>query len=391
MAAKTTVKVSITNNAAKNDLFNEDMYSWLSENGGLVGNLAVLANDPGSAHLLGVSDVLPTTAAELTNGVDYVSVTVPDGTFQIKLTANADGTVNFDASQLTDHLDYLAEGETKTVTFYYTAQMANGAYSTARVDVVFAGDNDAPVIVAGATDAVGAVTEDAASPDLTDTGVVAFDDADISDLHSASVVASAGNTLGGTLTLGSVVEDGAGGVGNGTVGWAYNVANANTQYLGAGVTATETFNVTISDGHGGSVTQAVTVTVTGVNDAATITVNGVPDTSVTEDAAGNNTAGGDLDVSDVDAGEAVFQSPASLAGTYGTFAFDADTGTWGYTLNNGDTDTQALGAGVTGTESLVVKSLDGTASTTISVTVTGVNDGPDAVNDTALVDEDATT
>ena len=60
----------------------------------------------------------------------------------------------------------------------------------------------------------------------------------------------AGNTLGGTLT--AVVSDAATGAGDGTVTWTYAVANAATQYLAVGQTATETFTVTIDDGHGGT-------------------------------------------------------------------------------------------------------------------------------------------
>ena len=58
----------------------------------------------------------------------------------------------------------------------------------------------------------------------------------------------------------------------GTVGWTYQVANSATQYLAVGQTATEQFTVTVNDGHGGTVSQVVTVTVTGTNDAPTITV-----------------------------------------------------------------------------------------------------------------------
>ena len=60
----------------------------------------------------------------------------------------------------------------------------------------------------------------------------------------------------------------------GTVGWTYEVANSATQYLAAGETATGNFTVTIDDGHGGTATQAVTVTITGTNDDPTITVAG---------------------------------------------------------------------------------------------------------------------
>jgi VCBS repeat-containing protein len=148
MAAKTSVRVSVTNNAAKDDSFSgaSSGYDWLNEDGALKGDLAVLSNDPGSAKLLGVSDTLPTTSGELTNGLDYISVQLPDGPYQIKLTANADGTVNFDASGLSGHLDYLGEGDTLDVSFYYTAQMANGAYSTAKVSISISGENDAPTV-----------------------------------------------------------------------------------------------------------------------------------------------------------------------------------------------------------------------------------------------------
>jgi len=63
----------------------------------------------------------------------------------------------------------------------------------------------------------------------------------------------------------------------GAVGWTYSVANANTQSLAEGQTATEKFTVTVSDGHGGTVDQVVEVTVTGPNDAPTIAVLGSTD------------------------------------------------------------------------------------------------------------------
>jgi VCBS repeat-containing protein len=88
------------------------------------------------------------------------------------------------------------------------------------------------------------------------------------DVHLASVVPTSG-TLGGTLTLGAVSESAT--TEPGSVGWTYQVANSATQYLAVGQTATETFTVTIDDQHGGTISQLVTVTVTGTNDAPTIT------------------------------------------------------------------------------------------------------------------------
>lgn len=110
------------------------------------------------------------------------------------------------------------------------------------------------------------------------------------------------------------------------------------------------------------------------NRAATIT--GTATGSVTED--GTATTGGTLVVTDPDNAvgnvQNVFRQPGSLAGTYGAFTFNASTGVWGYTLDNTKPATQALTAGQTVTDTLVVTSIDGTASRTISVTVTGAND-----------------
>src|SRR6185369_3479168 len=88
---------------------------------------------------------------------------------------------------------------------------------------------------------------------------------------------------------------------------------------------------------------------------------------------------------DVDDGEAHFATPASLAGTYGTFTFNPTTGVWGYTLANGQTNVQELNAGDVVHDQLVVTSFDGTASYTIDVTVTGAND---AATITASASED---
>ncbi len=94
--------------------------------------------------------------------------------------------------------------------------------------------------------------------------------------------------------------------------------------------------------------------------------------------AGDPCAGGTLVANDADLGQNIFQAPstASLTGTYGTFTFNAATGEWKYTLDNADPDTQALAQGATATDTLTVKSLDGTGSYDIVVNITGTNDAP---------------
>ena len=81
------------------------------------------------------------------------------------------------------------------------------------------------------------MTEDATTPTLTTTGTITFNDVDLIDVHTTSVAADAGNTLGGTLTMGAVSESAT--TEPGTVGWTYTVADDATQYLAVGETATE--------------------------------------------------------------------------------------------------------------------------------------------------------
>src|SRR5439155_642028 len=143
------------------------------------------------------------------------------------------------------------------------------------------------ITVAG-TDAAGAVTEDATTPNLSDTGTIAFNYVDLTDAHTTRVTPAGSHTLGGTLTMGAVSEDAT--TEPGTVGWTYQVSNAATQYLAAGQTATETFTVTISDGHSGD-TVAQLITAPTLHDALpiSITVAGTDAAgAVTEDATTPN-------------------------------------------------------------------------------------------------------
>lgn len=86
--------------------------------------------------------------------------------------------------------------------------------------------------------------------------------------------------------------------------------------------------------------------------------------------------------------------PSALAGKYGSFAFASD-GTWSYTLDNTKAATEALKAGETQNETLVVQTLDGTMKTLV-VHVHGADDivpnTPATIGgtDTGSVKEDGT-
>ena len=182
-----------------------------------------------------------------------------------------------------------------------------------------------------------------------------------------------------------------------TGAWTYTLddTRAATQALVGGQPVSETLTVSSFDG---TDSETITVNITGANDNATITVTAGGDYAVLEaggvanGTVGDASASGDLDVSDVDAGEAKFQvaAPASLAGTYGDFTFDADTGAWTYTLDDTRAATQALVGGQLVSETLTVSSFDGTDSETITVNITGANDAPTDIKlimDSPLVDQ----
>lgn len=141
-------------------------------------------------------------------------------------------------------------------------------------------------------------------------------------------------------------------------------------YKSLAANETQTIKVTykVTDERGGSDTESFTINVTGTNDAAQIT--GSSRGAVTEDAQANTA--GTLNVSDVDAGESAFQTPSNLKGEYGTFTFDENSGDWTYQLDN--QAVQTLREGYFETDTLSVKSKDGSASQDIVVNILGVDD-----------------
>ncbi|WP_259782460.1 VCBS domain-containing protein [Aestuariispira ectoiniformans] len=108
--------------------------------------------------------------------------------------------------------------------------------------------------------------------------------------------------------------------------------------------------------------------------------------SVTEDNVLK--VGGNLTVTDQNAGEAVFDG-VSEPGKYGLLTITED-GAWEYSLNNDATAIQQLPEGQTLTDTVTVQSADGTTHE-ITITITGTNDVPVITGDVAgSVAEDTT-
>ncbi|PYR69576.1 MAG: hypothetical protein DMF88_05630, partial [Acidobacteria bacterium] len=251
--------------------------------------------------------------------------------------AHGNATVNGNAVTYTPALNYNGPDS-----FTYTISDGHAGTATASVAVTITAANDAPL----------AVNDTAAT--VEDTAV------------SIAVLANDSDVDGDTLTVSRV---GTPAHGTATAGGGMVTYTPALNYNGA-----DSFTYTIGDGHGGTATASVAVTITAANDAplaANDASTTAEDTAVSIAVLANDT--------DVD-GDAL---TVSVAGTPAH----------GSTLANADgTITYTPAANYNGADSFTYTISDGhggTATGTVSVSVTAVNDAPLATNDTGTTSEDA--
>ena len=144
--------------------------------------------------------------------------------------------------------------------------------------------------------------------------------------------------------------------------------------LGSNDAATINFSYTVGDGHGGSDTSTVAITVDGTNDPAF--VFGTKTGSVTETGVNSNVtpdkATGTLSDTDFDNPFNTFQpvtAATASANGFGAFTIDA-SGHWAYLLDNTNAAVQALTNGQTLSDNFTVHTQDGTAQK-VTVTIHG--------------------
>ena len=308
-----------------------------------------------------------------------------DGSDGGKFTLRADGSWEFNPG--TD-FDDLKAGVTKTTSVEYTA--SDGTLTdTATLTVTVTGANDGltanddsgtttentPRIVAdGATGTTSGTTTFNADLLLNDT------DADGDDLTITEVGGDTGSV--GKATSGS---DGGSFTIRANGSWEFN-PGTDFDDLKAGVTRTTSVEYTASDGTLTD-TATLTVTVTGANDgltanddAGTTTEN--TDLTVADGATGTTNAdlllndvdidSDDLTITEVD-GDTSSVGKATDGSDGGKFTLRAN-GSWEF---NPGTAFDDLKAGVTRTTSVEYTASDGslTDTATLTVTVTGANDG----------------
>ncbi len=218
-----TLQVALTSHPS----VSQHIFSTSEDKNFTTGNVLANDSDPEGSPLtvIGISDITP--------GVTVIDR--GDGTFRYKPNGQ------FESLQV---------GETTTDTFTYTISDGEGGTASAAVTIVISGVNDEPdALDDGNAPLNGSfnVDEDGV---LTTANVLLNDTDPESDPLSVT-----GFDVSGTL--GNVSYSG-GGI------FEYD-PDGNFDFLQLGETATDTFSYTISDGHGGTDTATVTVTIVGTS------------------------------------------------------------------------------------------------------------------------------
>ncbi|HEY9451922.1 MAG TPA: VCBS domain-containing protein [Bradyrhizobium sp.] len=298
-----------------------------------------------------------------------------------------------------DHyFDYLADGETVTLTYTVQIDDHHGGFTSQDVIVTVTGTNDAPTVVT----TNGAITEMAGTGNAAldhAGGSISFADLDLSDRPTVSA-SFAGYTYNGAngatglsltaqqlhdLGIALTLTPTGGNANSGSVSWSYDVADSQFDFLADGETLTLTYTATVDDHHGGLATRPVTVTITGSNDApmlAAEVAGKLTDTSANDGFADIT---GTLDGSDADHGETASLSYAALdgssavntavAGLYGSLTVNAN-GTYTYVPNAAAINALHGGSYI---DTFTVQTTDvhgAVATAVLTVEVTGANDTP---------------
>ena len=225
---------------------------------------------------------------------------------------------------------------------------------------------------------------------------IKFFDLDVSDTHSVTVLPPGGALLG---TFSASLTNVATGDGQGTVGWTYTLERLRRSVVSMPENRTEVYAVRITDDEGSSVTQNVTITIHGTNDAPVITVGAGDSAAETLLETNAGLAVSDtLTVVDADLSDAVTASVQSvstvgptggltngqllamLSVTLGSIAADAGAANnLAWSFNSGTQTFDYLDDGESLELTYTVRATDDSLVSddqTVTITINGTNDAP---------------
>jgi VCBS repeat-containing protein len=272
----------------------------------------------------------------------------------LDVTVNSDGTFSFLPAP-----DFWSSADT----FTYEVSDGNGGTAQGRVSVYINPVNDAPTVSAPVNEAIDLEFDPSTPVDL----LAGASDRDHDALSIANVEILSGN--GSDL----YIEEGD--------GWL-DVSNLDYAYLAADETEEITLRYDVVDGNGGSVSQTAVISILGANDYPDVqsdTAQTTQDTTVDIDVLANDTDidGDRLEVS-------LYSHPTLETENGGIVTINDDFNTLNYDPNGAF---DYLGAGQTATDSFYYDVFDGMetyqAIGDVTITISGANDAPDAVGDSA--------
>ncbi|WP_339488147.1 VCBS domain-containing protein [Pseudomonas sp. EL_65y_Pfl2_R95] len=328
------------------------------------------------------------------------------------LTMQVDGSYVYEVDNDLAAVQALREAsDTLIERFTYTVEDPGGLNDSAEIIVVIRGQNDNPVAANDTATASEAGGVNNTSGGVNPVGNVLTNDTDVDSVANGETKAVDSVRTGATEGAGT-----AGSLGvelRGTYGWLtlgddgeyqYRLDNsmAAVQALRAGNTLTDTFNYSVIDTAGATDSALLTITIQGTNDtpvanddtASAVEAGGLNNTTPGVNPSGNVLAND----TDVDRNGEVLTVTAvtggsigtSFAGTYGSLRLNSD-GSYTYTVDNNNPVVQALRTAVNRiSESFTYTIRDvagATSSATLTITIAGRNDNPDAINDSTTAVE----
>jgi VCBS repeat-containing protein len=335
-----------------------------------VGARGVLANDTG---VFGAKAVVAVNGSLSAVGQ---LIALPSGSL---VRVSSDGSYTY----IPAGFNWLRAGQTATDSFTYTMADGTAATATATVTITIVGANDPPIALPDSF-----ITNE----DNPITCNVLANDSDPDAGDTLTVVEVNGNSVAAGQTI--VLASGARLTLQANGSFVYDPSGAWDQ-LAAGQSAADGFNYTIADSTGATSQASVIINVIGVNDAPVA----VADTGETDEDTPLSTAapgvlGNDTDVDSGDTrtvvavngnSAAVGQSITLASGARITMRAD---GSYDYDphgafdfLRDGETATDVV--------SYTIADLSGaTSTTTLTITIHGLNDAPVAGADSGSTDED---
>jgi VCBS repeat-containing protein len=323
----------------------------------------VLGNDSG----LVVGDTLTLTSVDTAGTLGTV-------------TCSADGSFTYDPN---GQFEDLEAGDSAADSFAYTMTDDYGITDAATVTITINGVDDSPPYTPPAYYPPPYYPPVNHPPVALDDAATTDEDNPISVAAPGVLINDSDPDIGDTLTVTTVNTIGT----LGAVSWSADGAytydpDGQFEYLGVESSATDSFIYVVSDGHGGTDTATVTITINGVDD----TPGNRPPTAENDGATTDEdnpvtvTAPGVLDNDSDPDGDILAVTSVDTIGTIGAVSWSAD-GAYTY---DPDGQFEYLQAGSSATDTFTYTVSDGNGATdtaTVTITISGVNDPPVATDD----------